>query len=37
MTIALVSDGHGWKIAEMTNGDGQSFTAENIDALKPAK
>jgi len=37
MTIALASDGRGWKIAEMTNGDGQSFTAENIDALKPAK
>jgi hypothetical protein len=35
MTIALANDGRGWKIAEMTNGEGQTFTAENIAALKP--
>lgn len=35
MTIDLVSDKGGWKIAEMTNGEGQSFTAENTAALKP--
>ena len=34
MTIALTNDGRGWKIAEMTNGEGQAFTAENVAALK---
>jgi hypothetical protein len=34
MTIALANDGRGWKIAEMTNGEGQTFTAENTEALK---
>ena len=34
MTIELANDGRGWKIAEMTNGDGHSFTAENTEALK---
>ena len=34
MTIQLANDGHGWKIAEMTNGEGQTFTAENTAALK---
>ena len=34
MTIALANDGRGWKIVEMTNGDGQTFTAENVAALK---
>jgi hypothetical protein len=37
MTIELVNDGRGWKIAEMINGEGRSFTAENAEALKPAK
>ena len=35
MTIALANDGRGWKIAEMTDGEGQTFTAENVAALKP--
>ncbi len=34
MTIELASDGRGWKIAEMINAEGQSFTAENAEALK---
>ena len=34
MTIELANDGRGWKIAEMTNGEGQTFTAENTAALK---
>jgi hypothetical protein len=34
MTIELANDGRGWKIAEMTNGEGQSFSAENAEALK---
>jgi hypothetical protein len=35
MTIALANDGRRWTIAEMTNGEGQTFTAENVAALKP--
>ena len=34
MTIELTNDGRGWKIAEMINGEGQTFTAENTSALK---
>jgi hypothetical protein len=34
MTIELANDGRGWKIAEMTNGEGQTFTGENVAALK---
>jgi hypothetical protein len=36
MVFDLVNDSHGWKIAEMTSGDGHAFTAENLRALKEA-
>jgi hypothetical protein len=34
LTIALVRDGVGWKIAEMTDSHGHTYTAENAEALK---
>jgi hypothetical protein len=32
--MELADDGRRWKIAEMTNGEGQTFTAENVAALR---
>jgi hypothetical protein len=36
LTIDLVKVGPGWRIAQMTNSDHQTFTAENEQALKDA-
>jgi hypothetical protein len=36
MVFDLANAGHGWKIAEMTTGDGHTFSGENIRALKEA-
>jgi hypothetical protein len=36
VTIDLVKVSQGWRIAEMTNSDHQTFTAENVQALKEA-
>jgi hypothetical protein len=36
LTIDLVKVGQGWRIAQMTNAEHQTFTAENEQALKDA-
>jgi hypothetical protein len=36
LTIDLVKVGPGWRIAQMTNADHQTFTAQNVQALKDA-
>jgi hypothetical protein len=36
LAIDLVKVGQGWRIAEMTDSDHQTFTAQNVQALKDA-